>query len=439
MFNLNINQELTAELLQKIINRFVLNVQPKLIKWQDYYNGNHAILRKTYKDKDKVCNRIVTNFCKVITDTYSGYIAGKSISYSSNDDIEAIQDTLNYNDSAAADMAFLRNALIYNTAYELMWIDEYAQTRYAQVNPVNAFCIYDDSLNEKLLYFVRFFEIDNFDNTTKYIVQVYSDKTVKTYECTSIGGALSFINEEYHYFGDVPVSVFKLNESDDNIFNSIISLNDAYNEIQSCQIDDYSAFCDAYLTLAGMDIDKETVAQMREDRILVLPENGKAEWMTKNSSDVPVVNILENIKKNIFKVSAAPDMADDNFMAQAGVAIAYKLCSFENVSSGIVANFTKALQRRIELICNVISLKGDSTWRDIQINFVRNLPQNITETIQLINSLKGTVSDATLLSQLPFIKDVESELEAVQAQKEANMALFDFGGNTEDNDNEDVA
>ena len=53
-------------------------------------------------------------------------------------------------------------------------------------------------------------------------------------------------------------------------------------------------------------------------------------------------------------------------------------------------------------------------WRDINISFVRNLPINLTETIQLINSLKGTVSDATLLAQLPFITDIQAELEAVQ-------------------------
>ena len=45
----------------------------------------------------------------------------------------------------------------------------------------------------------------------------------------------------------------------------------------------------------------------------------------------------------------------------------------------------------------------------------------------MINSLKGTVSDATLLSQLPFISDINAELEAVQEQKASNMELYGFG------------
>ena len=181
---------------------------------------------------------------------------------------------------------------------------------------------------------------------------------------------------------------------------------------------------------------------MKENRVLVLPEGASANWLVKNASDTQIVNMLENIKKNIFKVTACPDMADETFLAQSGTALAYKLVGFENVASGIVARFVKAIQRRIELICNILNMKAsEAIWRDININFVRNLPINLTETIQLVNSLKGTVSDKTLLGQLPFITDVQAELEAVQAQKAANMELYGFPIATEnkDEDEEDAA
>jgi SPP1 family phage portal protein len=207
-----------------------------------------------------------------------------------------------------------------------------------------------------------------------------------------------------------------------------MALNDAYNELQSSEIDDFQAWVDAYLAITGADADKDDITSMKEDRVIILPEGAKAEWLTKNANDTQIVNMLDNIKENIFKVSACPDMADENFLAQSGTALAYKLVGFENVASGIVAQFTKAIQRRIELMCNILNLKAtEAVWRDVNINFVRNLPVNITETIQLVNALKGTVSDKTLLAQIPFIDDVEGELEAVNEQKQANMALFSFG------------
>ena len=415
----------------------MLNTLPKLQKWGNYYNGKHVILNKSYADKSKECNHIVTNYCKIVTDTYSGYICGKPVSYTSNQNIDDVQDCINYNDSDAEDMAWCTNALIYGVGYELQWIDKYSQVRYSQVNPLNAFVIYDNTLDCDLLYFVRWYKRDNFDDNDIFNIEVYSDKTVKTYQAHGLSGALELISEEQHYFNDVPVSVFYLNDLETNIFDCIISLNDAYNELQSSEIDDFNAWVDAYLTLVGVDADSEDIASMKENRVLILPEGAQATWLTKNASDTQIVNMLDNIKKNIFKVTACPDMSDETFLAQSGTALAYKLVGFENVASSIVARFTKAIQRRIELICNVLNLKAsEATWRDININFVRNLPVNLTEIVQLVNALKGTVSDATLLGQLPFISDVNAELEAVAKQKEANMELYSFNAFDSEEDDE---
>lgn len=419
---------LTPELLEKYINEFVMNVQPKLEKWKNYYDGKHVILQKTYKDKSKPCNKIVTNYCKIISDTYNGYIVGKPISYSSNNDITAIQDVINYNDSDAEDIKWLSNALNYSVGYELYWLDKEAQVRYSQVNPLESFAIFGNDLDSELMYFVRWYKLDNFDDNDWVNIEVYDANKVTIYKANGIKGQMQLIEERVHHFGDVPVSVFYLNENETNIYDDIITLNDAYNTIQSSEVDDYQAFVDAFLCLQGMDAEKDDVASMKENRVLLLPEGGKAEWLTKNTNDTQIENMLTGIKKNIFKVTNCPDMGDENFMAQSGVAIQYKLVGFENMASGIVARFTKAVQRRIELICNVLHIKGDdnAVWRDINISFTRNLPSNITETIQLVNSLKGIVSDATLLSQLPFIDDVQAEIEAVNKQKEESMAIFGF-------------
>ena len=98
----------------------------------------------------------------------------------------------------------------------------------------------------------------------------------------------------------------------------------------------------------------------------------------------------------------------------------------------------KALQRRIEIITGIASLKlGEEIFRDVKISFKRNIPVDISIAINLVNALKGTVSDKTLLGQLPFVSDVNAEIEALQKQKEANMALYNFSGNNTDNEEEE--
>ena len=66
MFYLNRDTDLTIPLLNKMINRFVVEVQPKLEKNKKYYDGIQAILNKSYSDTSKPCNRTVINYCKDI-------------------------------------------------------------------------------------------------------------------------------------------------------------------------------------------------------------------------------------------------------------------------------------------------------------------------------------------------------------------------------------
>ena len=439
MFSINKNTELTAELLQKMINRFFVSDMPKLKKYKNYYDGKQAILNKSYNDESKPCSRVVTNYCQDIADAYCGYLASPSyISYKSENDITAIMEVLRYNDYQTEDSEFLLDALKYGIAYELMYIDEAAQVRFRLINPTSAFAIFDDSLTGDLLYFVRMYKANDWDESDLYKVDVYSDISIKHYTMAGANGSLNFVDEVPHYFSQCPANVLALPD-EKPVFECILSLQDAANEILSDEIDDYSAFCDAYLSLIGADIDAEDVASMKENRVLVLPEGAAANWLTKNSSDAQVENILKRIHDNIYRIAKCPDFSSETFVGgvSSGIAIRYRLTGMETRAAAICAKMKKALQRRIEIITGIASLKlGEEVFRDIEINFKRNIPEDNTSIVNLVNALKGTVSDATLLSQIPFVADVQKELDAIKKQKQENISLYSFGGNEEDETDE---
>ena len=445
MFYLNREIELTTDLLYKMINKFRLNVEPQLKKRKNYYDGIQTILNKSYKDESKPCSRVVTNYCKNIVDSYCGYLATPSyISYTSNEDITDVMEILKYNDYQTEDSDFLQDALIYGMAAELMYLDNESKTRFRLINPTQCFGVFDDSLSSDLLYFVRIYEVNEWDDTDNYNVDVYSDYGIKHYRMSGRMGMLEFVGEESHYFSQCPANIFYLAD-EKSIFDCVIDLQDAHNELLSNEIDDYSAFCDAYLMLVGVDADAEDIAQMKENRVLVLPEGATSAWLTKNASDAQVENILKRIHDSIYRIAACPDFSSESFVGgvSSGIAIRYRLTGMETRSGKIEASMKKALQRRVEIICGIASLKlGEEIYRDINIEFKRNIPSDNTELINLVNSLKGTISDKTLLALLPFVDDVEAEMEALQMQKEANMALYAFGTTTspeEDEKEEQVA
>lgn len=440
MFYLNKDAELTVALLQKMINRFRINEQPRLEKYKKYYDGLQAILNKSYNDASKPCSRTVINYCKNIVDSYCGYLATPGfISYRSDEDIEEIMNILRYNDYQAEDSDFLLDALVYGTAAELMYIDNAGQTRFRLINPVNCFGICDDTLSGDLLYFVRMYEASDWDDSDLYNVDVYSDYDVKHYTMHGMNGYLTFKGEEPHYFSQCPANIFTLPD-EKSIFDCVLGLQDAANELLSSEIDDYSAFCDAYLALTGVDAEADDIAAMKENRVIILPEGASAMWLTKSANDAQVENILKRIHESIYRVAQCPDFSAESFIGgvSSGIAIQYRLTGMETRAGKIEALMKKALQRRVEIITGIASLKmGEEVFRDIQIDFKRNIPADTTATINLINSLKGTVSDATLLSQLDFITDVNAELEAVQEQKTANMEMYGFAltsGNDEEED-----
>lgn len=430
MFYISKESGLTIELLQKIITKFVTEVEPKLIKYKNYYDGIQAILEKSYSDTTKPCSKTVTNYCRNIADSYCGYLASPGyISYSSEEDIEDLMNVLRYNDYQTEDANFLLDALVYGVAAELMYADTQGQVRFKLLNPTQCFPIYDNSLEGELIYFVRTYKINDWDDSDTYGVDVYSDSTIQHYLMEGKDGALTLIQEEPHFFSQCPANVFYLPDNK-SIFDCVMGLQDSANEVLNAEVDELNYFADAYLVFSGLDVESDDLKSMKELRAFVLPEGASAQWLTKSPNDTQVENILKRIQDSIYRIAACPDFSSESFVGgvSSGIAIQYRLTGMETRAAKIAAEMKKALQRRVEIITGIASLKmGEEVFRDIKIEFKRNIPEDMTNMINVVNSLKGTVSDATLLSQLPFIDDVNAEIEALQAQKQENLQMYSFG------------
>lgn len=431
-----LTDSLTFEKIITFIQKFVQYESPRLEKYFNYYEGNQAILRKMVNDPTKPCNRIVTNYCYTIVGNYQGYLTGQDITYTSPNDISAIVDILSYNDVRTEDSELLKQALIYGRSFEINYVDEDGKQRFKVLDTRQCVPVYDNTLNQNLLCVIRFYPIDQFDVSNGYNVDIYYTDRIEHYTMNTGFTTLRFTGEEQHFYHQVPVTVFSLNPEEKSIFDKIMGLQDAYNTLLSSEVDDFEAFCDAYLVLKNVTATADDVAEMKEKRVIVLPYAAQgvdpdASFLNKNISDTQIENMLTNIDEQIHKISNSPDFTDEAFGTSSGVAMKYKLLGFENTAGAIAANMTKALQKRLELICEILNLtSGEQMWRDVEITFTRNLPVDLAETANLVNTLKGTVSDRTLLSLLPFVSDIDKELEMVEESKLRNMELYSFSSNS---------
>ena len=430
MYFINSLEELTNAKVQKIIQLWRGEEYNQLQKYKDYYDGKQEIENKYIEDTTKPCNKITVNQCYRVVQSYSGYLSGIPIAYTANEDISDILEILKYNDYHKEDNQLLKDALVYGVAYELNYLDEMAQQRFIYLDPREVIPIYRNNLERELIAVIRMYSANDVEDTSKTFIDIYTDTEIQHYQSDFSFTTMTLIGVEPHYFGMVPVVVFELNQERKSIFDQIIGLQDAYNKLLSANVDDYESFVDSYMYLKGLTADEDELANMKVNRVLLLDEDSDAGYITKPDNSDGVKNLLDKIEDRIERIAQAPDFNDESFGTASGIAIKYKLLGMENICSNIEANMKQALQKRLELICAIQRLTAvEFVWRDVNIVFTRNIPVNEVEIAQMVNQLRGIVSDRTLLSLLSFVPDVDKEVEYLQEQN-SNL-LYEFGGSDE--------
>lgn len=425
MIKLNPETELTAAIVKKLIDNHKQYDMPRLQKLEDYYLAKNEILKRQMADPSKPNNKISNPYANYITDTLTGYFMGEPVTYSSLDEkaLEELNLIFEYNDEADENVELARSCSIYGVGYEMMYIDEEGSVRFKRLDAKECIPIYDDTIENDLLYVIRYYlDKDIITDKTFMYIEVISRTDVSRYRANDTGANMELIESRPHYFGIVPIAIYKNNEAETGDFENVISLIDAYDKLESDSLNDFEYFCDAYLALIGFTADTEDVAEMKQNRVILLDKDTDAKWLIKDEQDSTVENLKIRIDKDIHKFSKCPNLSDENFAANAsGVAIKYKLVGTENLISVKERKFKKGLQRRLELISLIQGVKlAGFDWRAIDITFTRNLPSNDTEIAEIVNKLSNIVSKETLLAQIPFVEDVQTELDRLDKEQEKN-------------------
>lgn len=442
-------RQLSETDIQQIITTHSSDIAHKM-RLKDYYRGKHDILGKKPRANDAPNNAIIANYCEYISNMSTGFFLGQPIAYSSASkdeaEVDALLEVFRYNDEAAHNLELAEEASITGEAYEILYLDSDVKIRFASIPSEQVILVCDDTLEENVLYAIRHYKVYNLDQVTfREFVDVYDRWTVTRYDYNE--GRMDVIEEATpHRFGEVPIVEYPNNQQRRGDFEGVMTLVDAYNKAQSLTLDDMEDFTDAFLVLIGMGgTNADDVKELRRNKVISVDGDGaNAKWLIKELNDTYIENIKTRLQKDIHKFSNIPDMSDESFTGNtSGVAIKYKLIGLEQVRARKERGFKKGLQRRIELIGNVMRLKGALSidFRDIEIAFTPNIPANTQELAQIVSQLDGMVSRKRLLSLLPFVDDPSAEVE--ELEKENNMGEsgydeLDPHGHGEENDgNED--
>lgn len=426
MFRLARDTEMTLTLLSEFLTKHAHEVKNRYEPLYNAYTSDHEILHDPAKPKYKPDNRVVVNFPKYIVDTMNGFFVGNPIKIVAED--EAVSDYVEYldryNDQDDNNAELAKICSIYGKGHEMYYTDEESELCITYLDPKEAFMIYDESIIERPLFFVRrYVDREGFEYGS-----ISDETSVRNFKVT---GGLRWLDEwTPHYFPGVPATEYVENGERQGIFEPVMSMVNAYNKAISEKANDVDYFADAYLKVLGTAIDKDDVQFIRDNRIVNFEGDGSdkiiAEFMEKPNSDTTQENLLKRLERLIFQISMVANISDENFGTSSGIAMKYKLQSMSNLEKTKERKFTAGMNRRYQLLFGHPASKVPAdAWIQLQYKFTPNIPANLQEEAQIASQLEGIVSHETQLKVISVVEDVSGELEKIEEENKETMTPVD--------------
>ena len=420
-------ESLTVKDIREIVVK--QSYQMKYQKLERYYVGDHDILHSERTDKTGGDNRIVNNMARYITDTATGYFLGQPVVYSSENEeyLQTIQDIFDYNDEQDHNTELGKQCSIKGDCFEMVYLDEDGRIRLGLVFPENLILFYEtESEFTSPLAAIRM--VRGMDKNGNILLRVeFWTWTRVIYLQSFNGGVLEVTGWKEHYWNDVPFCEYVNNRERIGDFEGVLSEIDAYNRVQSNTANYFQYNDDAILKVTRLgDVDSKDIAQMKRERAVILEDGGDVGWILKTVDDTALENYKNRLREDIHLGANVPNMTDEAFGGNlSGVAVSYKLWGLEQICAIKERKFKRALQRRIELITHVLNLLGHNyDYRDLDMQFRRNKPQNILEQSQIIGNPSSMLPKETLLQLLPFVDNPKEELEKLEEEKQEGVESF---------------
>lgn len=410
--------EMTLPLLQEFLDEHRREVNDRFKKLQDTYESDHEILHMPAKPKYKPDNRIVVNFPKYIVDTFNGFFIGNPIKLMADDaDVsEYVEYVDQYNDQDDNNAELAKICTIHGKGLEVYFTDEESALCITYLSPVEAFMIFDDTIVERPLYFVRrYTDRENHEYGT-----IYDGTGYRNFKVT---GGLKWTDDDWmpHHFNGVPATEFVANAERQGLFEPVLPMVNAFNKAISEKANDVDYFADAYMKILGAAVDNEDIAFIRDTRVLNLVgedvEKIVAEFMDKPSNDTTQENLLNRLERLIFQISMVANISDENFGGSSGIALKYKLQAMSNLEKTMRRKFTSGMNRRYKILFSHPASKVPAdAWVQLRYVFTPNVPANLLEEVQTAAQMEGITSHHTQLSVISAVDNVDAELERIEEE-----------------------
>jgi SPP1 family phage portal protein len=378
---------------------------------------------------DKVNNKLNNSFDGEIVDTKVGYLFGSPISYNADkeDNLQkTISDFNKRSNIEDSDSELGKKATICGYGARLLYIDPDGKEAAMTVDPWETIILSetDDITNPKyvLRYYKTFTWGSNGTNPDEkvdvYNADFYDDSQVFHFE-SSDGEDYLLKEKKSHMFDYCPLFGVPNNQEMKADVEKVLELIDAYDRTMSDVNNEIEQYRLAYLVSKGALLDEDDQKNMKRTGTINLDDSDQSvDYLTKKIDDTIIEHHLDRLEENILRFAKSVNFSDDSFgTTVTGVAMRYKLMALEHKAITMERKMTAGLRYQFKVLCSAWAKKRlaqPDDYLNIDFQFKRNLPDDILSDAQASVALKGVVSEQTRLSLLPFVTNVQEEMDRMR-------------------------
>lgn len=442
-----------SEIENIIMWHFASRKYKEMLNGNKYYKGQHDVLKRqrtAIGEKGELVvidnlpnNRIVDNQYTKLVKQKVNYIMSKAPTFTTEIDKynELTNDIFN--------KEFLKilkriTTDVYNngTGWLFLYVDDKGQLRFKRLNSVEVIPIWTDNEHNELDYAIRVYKKEVYKNG-KYeeetYVEVYTLNGLEHYKLKNnkmeLVETLSYltINNTPYNWQKIPLICFRADELEQPLLNRIKSLQDTLNELVSdfannMQEDNRNTI------LIIRNYDGENLGEFRRNLAtygaVKVTEDGDVSSLKIEVNAGNYEAITKLLKKTIIENGGGFDSKADvlgNNPNQLNIRSMYSEIDLE--ANDLETEYQASFENLIWFVANHLKNtgEGDFTKEKVEVVLNRDILVNESQAITDIKNSVGLISTETLLSQHPWVTDVQEEMEKLKKETSINQEQQEYG------------
>ena len=396
-----------------------------ILNIKEYLSGKHAILSRpdeVYNGRTFKTRKIVLQYAKTILNFQTSFLLGKPATLSGGEksikELKQVYKKSKYDD---IDYKILDKLCKYGIVYEYLYFNEDNRIKSKLIDPEDGYPIYSDSM-EYLAF------IEHYTSNAVSYWNVFTNNNVV--EWTNAGGYMH-VTGQYNNISGLPVIYKTLNEMDERQGRSdledYVNILDNMEELISKYADSFYKFLNPIPVMRGtkLNIGKNGEGAINPNTVgycLQLDDNSDFNLITNRMDYKSLETIYNILRQALLDISMTPSIITSGVeisnVSETSIKMLYSMAQIKaQINSKYLIDGFRYRWKLMEKMLKLQNVVIDS--RDVEVVFDMAIPSNDEEIINNLKTLNdmGAISLETLLSQSPYINDVEGEKARIENSK----------------------